>query len=131
MSWISALPIIGKIIGGPVEAVFNKLDADGKREFESMMRQLDAGVQERIAQAQINEAEAKSPHFLVAFWRPAVAYCCLTAVALILVVFPILQYISPERPVPVIDDQVLDFAMYVLLGVLGLRSFDKLKGFTK
>ena len=41
MSWLSALPIIGELIGGPAEKIINHLDADNRREFEQAMRVLE------------------------------------------------------------------------------------------
>ncbi len=84
-------------------------------------------------QAKINLAEAESKSFWVAGWRPGVGWACAGAFAYSYVLQPFLTFIIAvlgihTQPLPVLD---LSGMMPVLLGMLGLggmRSYEKVKG---
>ena len=87
-----------------------------------------------LGQLEINKEEAKSPHWWVAGWRPFVGWVCGTAFAYHYIVQPLLGFVLVavyENPLgsnlPVFD---MDSLLTVLLGMLGLgglRTFEKYK----
>lgn len=106
-----------------------------KLQQEGMFKELDANLQTALAQARINEAEAASPNPWVSGWRPAVGWVCVAALAYQYLLRPLLPWLCITAGHPVPDLPSLDAGMFELvmamLGVGGLRSFDKLKGTSK
>lgn len=93
------------------------------------LAQLAADTNLATKQADINIEEAKSDHFFVAGWRPAVGWVCALAFFAKYIggpaVFVAAQFISKTIILPEID---MFEMMPILLGMLGLgayRSYDK------
>lgn len=85
-----------------------------------------------LAQIKVNEEEARSGNIFVAGWRPAIGWCCAAAFFYAFLLGPVLTQVSTAYghsfPLPPID---MDNMMYVLGGLLGLgglRTFEKVKG---
>jgi len=89
-----------------------------------------------MAQVEVNKAEAQHRSIFVAGWRPFIGWVCGTALAYHFVLAPFITFgvawYGAEIPaLPAFD---MDSLMTVLLGMLGLggmRSFEKTKGLTK
>jgi len=89
-----------------------------------------------MAQVEVNKAEAQHRSIFVAGWRPFIGWVCGTALAYHFVLAPFIVFgvawYGAEIPaLPTFD---MDSLMTVLLGMLGLggmRSFEKAKGLTK
>lgn len=89
-----------------------------------------------LAQIEVNKAEAASRNMFVAGWRPFVGWICGLALAWhflgVSIVTSIFVWAGKELPpLPAFD---MDSLMTVLLGMLGLgglRTFEKFKGVAK
>lgn len=89
-----------------------------------------------MAQVEVNKAEAQHRSIFVAGWRPFIGWTCGVALAYHFVLAPLITFgvawYGAEIPeIPTFD---MDSLMTVLLGMLGLggmRSFEKAKGLTK
>ena len=89
-----------------------------------------------MAQVEVNKAEAQHRSIFVAGWRPFIGWVCGIALAYHFVLAPLIVFgvawSGVEIPeIPTFD---MDSLMTVLLGMLGLggmRSFEKSKGLTK
>lgn len=87
-------------------------------------------------QIELNKIEAQSTSLFVAGWRPAIGWICASAYAYNFVVQPVLTFILLAMGVmiptlPVLDWTELSIVMMGMLGLGGMRSFDKLKGTSK
>lgn len=82
-------------------------------------------------QTKINEVEAQQRSMFVAGWRPSVGWVCSLAFAYHFVAFPIIQTIYPDVDFPELDTEPLFTVLMGMLGLGGLRTFEKLKGKTK
>jgi Holin of 3TMs, for gene-transfer release len=87
-------------------------------------------------QLAVNEAEAKSTSIFVSGWRPFIGWVCGSAFAMNFVIGPIVTFVFVAVSGKVLAWPTLDWAtiMPVLLGMLGLggmRSYEKAKGVTK
>ena len=82
-------------------------------------------------QTKINEVEAQHRSMFVAGWRPSVGWGCSLAFAYHFVAFPIVRTIYPEVEFPELDTEPLFTVLMGMLGLGGLRTFEKLKGKTK
>ena len=89
-----------------------------------------------MAQTDINKAEAQHRSIFVAGWRPFIGWTCGVALAYHFVVAPLILFGAGWAGVeiPELPNFDMDSLMTVLLGMLGLggmRTFEKAKGLTK
>lgn len=125
---------------GPVSGLLDKFieDKDQKAALAHDIATLaERQVQERaMAQAEINKQEAAHRNMWVAGWRPFVGWVCGVALAWHFVLAPITLFVAAwaDVPLPELPTFDMDSLMTVLLGMLGLgglRSFEKSKGLTQ
>ena len=81
-----------------------------------------------IAQLAVNKEEAKGNWFQSS-WRPAVAWVCVIGMAINFLVSPLLSPLGVV--VPQADTSVMMPVLMGMLGLGGLRSFEKTKGVSK
>lgn len=137
--------IISKLLGGgkgiaePVTAVGNILDKlftskDEKLTHEEVRMRLM--MQPDVAQVELNKLEAQHRSTFVAGWRPFIGWVCGIALAYNFILRDIVSWIirvywpSTEAP----PELAMTHLMTVLMGVLGLggmRTYEKLKGVSK
>lgn len=86
-----------------------------------------------LAQLKVNEEEAKSENVFVSGWRPAVGWTCVGALSWTFVLAPftvfwlgVMKVQTP--PLPVLDYTSLMPILLGMLGLGGMRTFEKVKG---
>lgn len=85
------------------------------------------------AQMAVNAVEAASASIFVAGWRPAIGWTCAAALAYQYVITPLAMWASQVtgHPLPLpairIDEQLWELTT-TMLGMGGLRTFEKVKG---
>jgi hypothetical protein len=89
-----------------------------------------------IAQIEVNKVEAASSSLFKSGWRPAIGWVCGIAFAYHFVLQPLLIFVMtyaghPIPPLPEFDMASLMTVLGGLLGLGGLRTFEKYKGITK
>ena len=129
----SLLPAVTSIIGRFLPEDKEER-AKAEREIESQLASHLAKVD--LAQMAINREEAKSRNIFVAGWRPFIGWTCGISLAWTYVGIPIAQFaLAPAGQLHVILPTVdMSEMMPVLLGMLGLgglRTFEKFKGVSK
>lgn len=119
-------------IGSLVSGVANGLD----KLFTSDQERAEAKItlerlrqQPHLVQAMINIEEAKHKNLFVAGWRPFCGWVCGLSLAYEFLVRPIL--LACGLPMVNINSSELIPLLLGMLGLGGMRSFDKLKGTTK
>lgn len=142
MSWLVAVPIIGDIIKG-AENIIDQYVIDKDKALEGKLKlknleleyahkaqQLEA--QELQNQQEVNKIEASSPDSFSRRARPATLWICNAALGYYFIFHPMLQWylalrelaiVAPELP----NVEYLFVLLSALLGVGGMRSFDKWK----
>lgn len=103
-----------------------------KAKLTMFLAQLDAEAKAQQAQIAVNQAEASNPNAFVSGWRPAVGWICVLALGYQYVVYPILLWLllfwpNLVAPKPVLSD-VLYELLFGMLGLAGMRSWEKIKG---
>jgi len=131
--------MLGKLFGGDtIKAVGNVIDdmhfsGEEKEKLKLQMKEIDAKLQEK--QLDINKAEASHRSVFVYGWRPFLGWVSGLSIGYVYLFQPILDMILQMFQVQV-DWVALDLGQLMplvlgMLGLGGLRSFEKAKGLTK
>jgi|TARA_R100000655_G_C2973508_1_gene190712 hypothetical protein len=133
------MSLINNLIG-PVTGILDKVieDKDQKaklaHELATMADKLSH--EQRLAQIEVNKAEASSGSLFKGGWRPCVGWVCAIAFFYHFVGQPVIVFgltlIGMEIPsLPEFDMSTLLTVLGGMLGIGGLRSYEKQKGLTK
>jgi len=132
------MQLLGSLVG-PVTGLLDKFieDKDQKNALAHEIATLAEKQAHEAAMAQVavNQAEAKHRSIFVAGWRPFVGWICAVALGWHFVLAPLVLFIANAAGVFVEIPQFdMDSLMTVLLGMLGLgglRTYEKKAGLTK
>ena len=122
---------------GPVTGLLDKFveDKDQKARLAHEIATMAEKYAHESALAQVatNREEAKHKNVFVAGWRPFIGWTCGVALAWHFVLAPLVLFIAGWSGVqlPTLPEFDMDSLMTVLLGMLGLgglRSWEKTKG---
>ena len=124
---------------GPVTSLLDKFieDKDQKNKLAHEIATMADKQAHEIAKAQmdINKEEAKSRHWWIAGWRPACGWICTLAMGYHFIIQPFLLFFLAlfglKMEIPVFDMETLMTVLLGMLGLGGLRSFEKHKKLTK
>lgn len=100
---------------------------------QKMAELVVSGELQAIAgQIAVNQEEAKSSSLFVAGWRPFVGWVCGAALTYVAIVEPIVRFMALAGgyagTFPVIDTSITLQVLLGMLGLGGLRTFEKTKG---
>ena len=88
-----------------------------------------------LAQTEINKVEAASQSMFVAGWRPFVGWTCGVALMYHFLLLPLLHFIlkatGNEVELPEFDFSHLSTILMGMLGLGGLRTYEKLQGVSR
>lgn len=133
------MSIIASLIG-PVSGILDKFveDKDQKAALAHEIATMsdNHAQQALLAQLEINKAEAASGSLFKGGWRPAVGWVCALAFAYHYLLQPLLIFILIASGVdlpelPEFEMGTLLTVLGGLLGIGGLRSYEKTKGLAK
>jgi hypothetical protein len=125
---------------GPATQLLDKFveDKDKKNELAHEIATMAERHAQELAKGQldINKEEAKHRSIFVSGWRPSVGWVCSIAMAYHFVVQPLIVFgvtvAGVEIPeLPKFDMNSLMTVLMGMLGLGGLRTFEKTKGLTK
>jgi hypothetical protein len=94
------------------------------------LAQLAADTEIAKAQIAVNQAEASSGNTYASSWRPTVGYTCVAGLGYTFLLQPLLPWFAAllgatVPPLPALDTNVLMTLLLGMLGIGGMRSFDK------
>lgn len=119
----AGLQIVNKFISDPAQK------AQAAAELRTSLQQWDA------SQNTVNAAEAANPSLFTSGWRPAIGWVCGAALFYQFLIVPLSVWIgfvvghSIPKP-PVLDDSLWQL-MFGMLGLGGLRTYEKVMGVSK
>jgi len=127
----SVIESVGKVAGDLITTDKERMQLDLEN------RKLDQAID--LAQIEVNKVEAASSSVFVAGWRPAIGWIGAAAMAYQFLLYPVLLWgwaymqgtgwIPKELvPPPVLDADQLWVILSGILGIAGMRSFEKSKG---
>ena len=130
------IPQIAPILGNVLDRFFPDKEkaAEAQRASESAL--LENAAQINLAQIEVNKAEAQHRTIFVAGWRPFIGWVCGIALAWHFVGVPVtvffIAWAGAEVPeLPAFDMNSLMTVLMGMLGLGGLRTFEKMKGLTQ
>ena len=119
----------------PVSKILDKfiVDKDLKVKLE---HEIKTEIQRaNLAQIDVNKAEAQHRSIFVAGWRPFIGWICAVAMGYHFVLQPIIVFVLSANGVnydlPEFDMGSLMTIVLGILGLGGMRSWEKAKGITK
>jgi Holin of 3TMs, for gene-transfer release len=122
--------VIGKVIPDKGEATKLALEIQ-KLEQTGELALLAAETDIMKGQLEVNKVEAASEHLFVSGWRPFIGWVCGSAFAYNYVLQPFFIFAVMVCGVnivpPTLDTAVLMTLLSAMLGLGGMRSFDKAK----
>jgi len=130
------LDIGGKVIDrlwpDPAQAALAKVELY-KMQQTGELAQLAADTDIAKGQLEVNAAEAASGNTYASSWRPTVGYTCVAGLGYTFLLQPLLPWFAAllgasVPPLPMLDTNVLMTLLLGMLGIGGMRSFDKKQG---
>ena len=93
---------------------------------------LNAEVNMMQGQLAVNKAEAESGNWFIAGWRPCIGWVGALSMAYQFLICPLLMWatsgLDGYTPPPALDTTALYPIVTAMLGIGGMRSYDKIKG---
>ncbi len=126
-----SIPIIGDIVTAIAKPIDDLVgDTDLKRklkaEIQSQLYELNR------AQIAVNRQEAAHKSLFVAGWRPFIGWVCGVAIAWAFLGQHVAEWAvaiwAPGTPVPTVDSDRLMELVLAMLGMAGLRTYEKRAG---
>ena len=140
---ITGLGSVFDFLSKGIDKLFPDKDAADKVKFEMMklqqegaFKELELEFQARANQTKINEVEAASSNMFVSGWRPGIGWVCVAAYAFNYLVLPMANWgaqfwVANAPTIVALDTSELTTLLFGMLGIGGLRTFEKIKGATK
>jgi hypothetical protein len=129
---LALLPTLLPTITGVLDRVLPDQAAAAKAKLEMEARLLEAAVAQSSQQAEINKVEAGHHSIFVSGWRPYIGWVCGMAMAWTFLLAPMLSWLlsvtGVVAVVPPLQTEYLLELVLAMLGLGGLRSFEKLRG---
>ena len=122
--------MIDKLIK-PVSDILDKFVADKDLKLKLAHELEKEIVSLNRAQIELNAVEASHENVFVAGWRPFIGWACGVALVYHFLIEPIIQYIliinGSNFATPEFDFSQLSTIVMAMLGMSGLRTFEKVK----
>ena len=126
---------VSTLANGLRSAITGEMSPEAKARLEELAIQADSI--NRQSQTEINKIEASHKSLFVSGWRPFIGWNCGIAISCHFVIFPLLEWYMAylemlgfgERIIlPRLDMNQLIPLVFALLGIGGLRTYEKYKG---
>lgn len=132
----AAIGPVATLLSDVVRRAFPDKTEAARIEASMMTELLKADLSLLTGQLEINKAEATSSSLFVAGWRPAVGWTCAAAYGYQFVLQPFLAFAIgalawQTPPLPHLDTGALSTVLLGMLGIGGLRTFEKYKGVSR
>ena len=115
----------------PVGDILDKFVADKDLKLKLSHELEKEIVSLNRAQIELNKVEASHENVFVAGWRPFIGWACGVALVYHFLIEPIIQYIliinGSNFATPEFDFSQLSTIVMAMLGMSGLRTFEKVK----
>lgn len=128
---LNGLGKVGALFKDIRAAITGKEILDPNKQAELELRLVEAEALLNSAQTDINKVEAAHPSKFIAGWRPFIGWVCGCSLAWHFIVAPLVAWIlvltGSTVVLPVVEVVLLINIVMAMLGLGGLRSFEKYK----
>ena len=128
----AVLPLVKDVVSSFLPEDPNKR-AEAERKIEAQLTEHLAKID--LAQLEINKTEAAHRSIFVSGWRPFIGWSCGVALCWTYVATPILHFILAQTgtlvALPALDMSQMMPVLMGMLGLGGLRTFEKYRGVSK
>ena len=133
------LPALFLPLLGVAEKIIDRVIPDKAAAEKAKLEMLQAAQNQEVTlaleQIKVNLAEAQSSSAYASGWRPTIGYICATGLCYNFILYPLLTwYAAAYRPgfvpPPLVSDALMELVLG-MLGLAGLRSWEKWKGVAK
>ena len=103
-------------------------------ELELLKLSQEGDLKKILGQLEINAREAAHPSIFVAGWRPFVGWTCGVGLFYQAVLHNLLNWVAVMYALPALpamDSELLIYVLGAMLGIAGLRTYEKKSGVTK
>ena len=119
-----------------LDKFFPDADTELKGKLAEAASEINNSYQLQLSQLEINKVEASSVNWFVSSWRPFIGWICGVSLLYAALVEPIARFIATvlftyTGLFPIINTELTLQILLGLLGLAGMRSFEKSKGVTK
>lgn len=123
-------PLVDQLIDRiPDPQARERARADAEKTLSGLIAQQQQG------QVEINRIEAANPNVFVSGWRPFIGWVCGAALGYTYIIAPfwawILTVYHPGVSLPALPTESLFELVLAMLGLGGLRTFEKVRGVTR
>lgn len=129
---LNGLGKVGSLFKDIRAAITGKEILDPNKQAELELKLVEAEAALSHAQTDVNKIEAAHASIFIAGWRPFIGWVCGSAIAWHFIVAPLLTWILTMCGViiapPTIQIGLLINIILAMLGLGGLRTFEKYKG---
>lgn len=127
MSFLSIFDAVTPVVNKILDFI-----PDPKQKLEAQMALMSSLKEWDSQQNQINAVEAANPNLFVAGWRPMIGWCCALALCYQYLIIPFATWGFAAAHVivpafPALDENLWEL-MFGMLGMGGLRTWEKVKG---
>lgn len=130
----SIIESVGKVAGDLVTTEKERRELD--------LREKEIDQRTELAQIEVNKVEAAHASVFVSGWRPAVGWVGVAALAYQFLLYPLLTWVwawtqavgalpAGMQPPPVLEADALWVILSGVLGIAGMRSFEKSRGVSR
>jgi len=132
---IDPITAISNTVTTIIDKIFPDANQANLAKLELAKMQLKGDLDTIAGQLEINKQEAAHRSVFVAGWRPFIGWVCGVSFAYKFVVGPLVEQISVAYgynwPAVNIDMDAMIYVLGGMLGLGGLRTYEKVKGVTK
>lgn len=130
------IPQLLPILGGVVDKVIPDKVQQGVAKVELEKALIDNANSIQLETIKTNQIEAGHKSVWVAGWRPAIGWSCSLGIAWLFIGHPVATSVAQmlgytDMVMPTIDTDILLELTFAMLGMAGLRTFEKIKGVAK
>jgi len=125
------------IFGGSANKTINAVGSTIDKVFTSDEERLTKAETMARMQTDISIAELQTRSIFLAGWRPFLGWVLASSIAFRIIIFPLVQWIAGgffNYTIPKFDtsmDGIMTELIFGMLGLAGMRTYEKQKGLTK
>jgi len=127
-------------VSGLADTVVKRIWPDATQVEKAKIQQVTQSIENEykllLGQIEINKKEAESNKIYVAGWRPLVGWSCGFSLVYASIIEPMARFVAVvffdyQGKFPIINTNLTMQILLALLGIAGMRSFEKKNGITK